>query len=402
MTRDPGDEHRGEYAAGEAHHGTPNPPGGDAPPGGRPIMRSDADVSPTGAESGVEGAATGADAGDATGAETGVERVGHDASAEIGELIGRLSVDEGMDRETRGRLLARLARLLGDAARRAGAAGLARGRLLADVLTAAAPHIPVRDLETLRAHHRGLEGEELADSLVRVACNATTAVGAAGGALAAAQFAAPPLLLTAPAQLAAETLVVAAIEVKLIAELHEVYGVRVQGSGTARAAAFLTAWTKRRGINPLEAGSFTNALGSAAKAALRKRLMRSLGRSLGTMGPFLTGAAAGAALNRTATKRVADAVRADLRRNTPAQPPAALFTVRSVPSPRTPLTRPDGPAQLDGPAQSDTAAKSDTAQPDGPGPQAPGDAPAGPLPPPGPAPGPAGQLPPPAPPPSEH
>jgi hypothetical protein len=236
-----------------------------------------------------------------------------DDSARIGELIGRLTVD-GMDTETRGRLLGRLARLLGQSARRAGAVGLARGRWLADQLTEAAPHIPIRDLETLRRHHRGLDGEELADSVERVACNATTAVGAAGGALAAAEFAAPPLLLTAPAQLAAETLVVAAIEVKLIAELHEVYGVRVQGSGATRAAAFLTAWAKQRGINPLENGSFTNALGPAAKTALRKRLLRTLGRSMSTLGPFLTGAAAGAALNRTATKRVATSIRNDLRR----------------------------------------------------------------------------------------
>src|SRR5712664_315574 len=40
-----------------------------------------------------------------------------DASAEIGDLVSRLSGDEKMDRETRGRLLARLARLLGASAR---------------------------------------------------------------------------------------------------------------------------------------------------------------------------------------------------------------------------------------------------------------------------------------------
>jgi len=238
-----------------------------------------------------------------------------DASAEeIGALIGRLSAgDDDMDRETRGRLLRRLARLIGQSARRAGASGYARGRWLADLMTAAAPHIPIRDLETLSAHHHDLTGEELAESVVRVASNGTTAVGAAGGALAAVEFAAPPMLLTAPAQLAAETLVVAAIEVKMIAELHEVYGVRVEGSGTVRGAAFLTAWARRRGINPLETGSLTNALGSAAKVALRKRLLRTLGRSLTTMGPFLTGAAAGAALNRTATRKLATEIRKDLR-----------------------------------------------------------------------------------------
>lgn len=250
-------------------------------------------------------------------------------SAEIGELVGRLTTDDGMDRETRGRLLGRLARLLGQSARRAGASGVARGRWLADLLVAIVPHIPIRDLERLSAHHHGLTGEELADSLVKVAVNGTTAVGAAGGALAAVEFAAPPMLLTAPAQLAAETIVIAAIEVKLIAELHEVYGVRVQGGGATRAAAFLTSWAKQRGINPLETGSATGALGSAAKAALRKKMLRTLGRSMSTMGPFLTGAAAGAALNRAATKRLATTIRGDLRKNVgtpvplpPSEPPA--------------------------------------------------------------------------------
>ncbi|WP_433336007.1 hypothetical protein [Spirillospora sp. CA-294931] len=236
-----------------------------------------------------------------------------DGSAEIGELIGRLSGDDDLDRETRGRLLGRLARLLGQSARKAGAAGVARGKWLTDLLVAAAPHIPIRDLETLRAHHHGLIGEELADSVVRVASNGTTAVGAAGGALAAVEFVAPPLLLTAPAQLAAETLVIAAIEVKMIAELHAVYQVRVDGTGTARGAAFLTSWARQRGVNPLESGSLTSALGSAAKSALRKRLLKTLGRSMSTMGPFLTGAAAGAALNRAATKKLAEHVRKDLR-----------------------------------------------------------------------------------------
>ncbi|MBW8482164.1 hypothetical protein K1Y72_07285 [Actinomadura sp. PM05-2] len=240
--------------------------------------------------------------------------------------MGRLSAaaDDDMDRETRGRLLGRLARLLGQSARRAGASGFARGRWLADLLLAAAPHIPIRDLETLSAHHHGLTGEALADSVVKVASNATTAVGAAGGALAAVEFAAPPMLLTAPAQLAAETLVVAAIEVKMIAELHAVYEVRVQGSGSVRGAAFVTSWARQRGVNPMEAGSLTSALGTAAKSALRKRMLKTFGRHLTTFGPFLTGAAAGAALNRAATRRLGDVIRHDLRGRDPRDLPKLL------------------------------------------------------------------------------
>jgi hypothetical protein len=240
-------------------------------------------------------------------------------SQEMAELVGRLS-DEDLDRETRGRLLGRFARLLAASARRAGAAGAGRGRWLTDTVIQIAPHIPVRDVQTLRAHHKGLMGEPLADSVVRSAQRATTGVGAAGGALAAVEFAAPPLLLSAPAQMMAETVIVAAIEVKLIAELHEIYGVQVPGSGTARGAIFLQSWAQQRGFDPMQPGTVTAALGVAAKTGLRKRLLRTFGRHFTTLGPFLTGAVAGGALNRTATKRLADRIRHDLRgRHLPAE-----------------------------------------------------------------------------------
>jgi hypothetical protein len=232
---------------------------------------------------------------------------------EMAELVGRLSVEEDMDRETRGRLLGRIARLMAASARRAGAAGVGRGRWLTDTVMEIAPHVPVRDLETLRSHHDGLTGEALAESVVRAAQRATTGVGAAGGALAAIEFAAPPLLLTAPAQIIAETVVVATLEVKMIAELHEVYGVQVPGTGRARGAIFLQSWAQQRGFDPTQPGTVTAALGVAAKAGLRKRLLRTFGRHFTTLGPFLTGAVAGGALNRAATRRLADNIRNDLR-----------------------------------------------------------------------------------------
>ncbi|WP_308250256.1 hypothetical protein [Sphaerisporangium fuscum] len=219
-----------------------------------------------------------------------------------------------MDGAERRRLLGRLSVSLSAARKKARATGAARGRWLADVFASIAPRLPIRDLATLQEHHYGLSGDALADDLIRTAGKATMAVGAIGGALAAAEFAAPPLLLSAPAQLVAETLVVAAIEVKLIAELHEVYGVHVPGTGTQRAMAFTTAWSRQRGVDPLSPASVQMALGAAAKAALRKRLMRTLGRHLTTLGPFLTGAVAGGALNRAATRKLAHVVRDDLRR----------------------------------------------------------------------------------------
>ncbi|GAA3758005.1 hypothetical protein HDA32_001862 [Spinactinospora alkalitolerans] len=235
--------------------------------------------------------------------------------SEVGDLVQRLVADDGTDKERRVRLLGRLSKALAGSARAAGTKGVAGGRWLTDLFAnEIAPRVPVRDRETLVAHHGGLEGEELADALVRNATNATTAVGAAGGALAAVQFTAPPLLLTAPAQIVAETVVVAAIEVKLIGELHEVYGVPARGGPLQRTSGYLVSWAKKRGIDPLQAAeSVTVALGAAAKTALRNRLMRLLGRHLTTLGPYLTGAVAGGALNRAGTRTLARSVRADLR-----------------------------------------------------------------------------------------
>ena len=47
---------------------------------------------------------------------------------------------------------------------------------IADSLADVTPHIPVRDLETLRRHHDGLEGDALAERLIRNASRVTAAI----------------------------------------------------------------------------------------------------------------------------------------------------------------------------------------------------------------------------------
>jgi hypothetical protein len=204
---------------------------------------------------------------------------------------------------------------LASSARSAGRASVLGGRWLTELLIDTAPRIPLRDLPTLRGQHPGLSDEDLAETLISGAAKASGAVGAAGGALAAVEFVAPPTLLTAPAQIAAETLLVAAIEVKLIAELHEIYGVAVPGSPRQRTGQYLVAWTNRRGIDPLDPSGSRFSLGVAAKTALRRRLVRRAGRNLTTMGPFMSGAVAGSLINHRETRKLGEQIRADLRRS---------------------------------------------------------------------------------------
>jgi hypothetical protein len=137
----------------------------------------------------------------------------------------------------------------------------------------------------------------------------------------AIQWAAPPALLTAPVLLAAETIAVVAVEIKLIGELQELYGQPVPGGHAQRAITLLQAWAGRRGVNLMVPGrSLAAVLGTTARHELRDRLARRFGRNLTVLGPLFTGAAIAAYLNRRATLKLAEEVRADLDTRVPRVP----------------------------------------------------------------------------------
>ncbi len=187
-------------------------------------------------------------------------------------------------------------------------------RWVADAVGDIVPHLPIRSRETLRQHFPGMTDDEIADRLARNASRAAAAIGAAGGGIAAVEWVATPTLLTAPVVLAAETVAVVTVEIKLIGELHEVYGVPIPGSVTQRGVGLMTAWAHRRGINPMMPGVGVAAvLSTAARREMRDRLLRRFGRNLTSYGPMLTGAAVASYLNRRATLYLADEIRKDLR-----------------------------------------------------------------------------------------
>ncbi|MBB4944647.1 hypothetical protein F4556_000182 [Kitasatospora gansuensis] len=209
--------------------------------------------------------------------------------------------------------------LVGSLTRVLGRSGLAAakgagygGKALADRLVLAAPRIPIRSLATLRAQHpTAATPEELAELITLGACRSSAALGAGAGA--AAMLPVPPAM---PVEIAAETLSVAAVEIKLIAELHEIYGMPAVGTVAQRAGAYLTAWADGRGIDRAAlirpAGLAAMAVGSEVRQKLRKRLTRSTLRKLPSLTPLLIGAGIGATMNRRDTRRLADQVRADL------------------------------------------------------------------------------------------
>jgi hypothetical protein len=230
-------------------------------------------------------------------------------SGEVADLVGEVSETAGASR--RRRAAAAVSRIAGRGGR-AGWRGVRSGsRWLTAQVLAMAPRLPVRDQQTLRAQFPGLGREELADALIQGSARTASAMGAAAGVAMVLP------LPAAPVEVAVETLALVGIEIKLVAELHEVYGMRAPGSAPERMLAYVAAWANRRGVALGPAGLIL-VVGSPLRRRLQRRLIARAGRSAMSVGPLLSGAVAGAALNRRETRRLGRDVRDDLRRRSPA------------------------------------------------------------------------------------
>ena len=219
--------------------------------------------------------------------------------------------------------LGQLTQQIGQAARAAGAGAVASGRWIAEWVIDNSPRISIRDHVTLVADNDGLTGDALAEAMIAKAVRASGAVGATTGALMTVEELLPPAWITLPIELVAETVAVAAIEMRLVGELHEVYQRPIAGSPSQRGTAIVRAWAERRGLTPAVVvgggAGLAEWLGQTTRTELvrivRNRLLRRMGRNLATVGPMLVGAAAGATLNRRATRSLGDRVARDLRRS---------------------------------------------------------------------------------------
>jgi hypothetical protein len=279
-------------------------------------------------------------AGPPPGAPAG-DVVPYELPEQVAELAGQLSEEPSESR--RRRLALRLPRLAGRGGRSTWTGVQSGGRWLTTQVLEMAPRLPVRSADTLRRQFPGRSPDEIADLLIDGASKAAAGVGAAVGA--SAVLPVPPAVLV---EVGVETLAVVGIELKLVAELHEVYGMRAPGSRADRMMAYVDAWAHRRGIG-LAPGGLVLAVGSPLRRRLERRLLGRAGRSTASLGPLLTGAAAGALLNRRETRKLGREIRDDLRRRSPggtrwAGPPPGWAPPAGPLPPGQPGQVPPGPA----------------------------------------------------------
>jgi hypothetical protein len=269
--------------------------------------------------------------------ETGLGRAARAVADAVAGLVGGGPPEPGSPADRRRSAAAGLREVLGAVAGAVGGAlapGRARGApsapaaastpadrspgaLLGDLLAAAAPRLPIRDRERLRLAHPGASEDEIADALIARAARLTSGIGAAAGGLSAAHWFAPPSLLAVPLELGAETVLIGAVELVLVGELHELYGRRPPGDAAARASAYLAGWSAQRSVDGAGAAGLGSLLGTAGVRALRRRVTRRLAGTASSAAPLLIGAAVSSKLNRRATESLAARVLADLRATRP-------------------------------------------------------------------------------------
>jgi hypothetical protein len=274
-----------------------------------------------------------------------------EAGDPIAERAAELAteVTEARQPEERHRLTAAFASAARSGARATGrgARAVRRGAFastgwLTGQVMAMAPRVRVRNQATLRAQFPGLSTEDTADALITGAARASAAIGGAVGA-----WAALPALPAFPVEIVTETLALIGIEIKLIAELHELYGMPASGNVVDRASAYIGSWAHRRGVLAAAPGGLIMVAGSPLARRLRRRLYGRMGRTAFSLGPLFTGAMAGAMLNNRETRRLGMEIRADLRREARAaglspgwEPPAISEPARAEPQARTPRRKP--------------------------------------------------------------
>jgi hypothetical protein len=184
-------------------------------------------------------------------------------------------------------------------------------RVVDTLIERASQHVSQRHLPSLEAMH-GQQGLALTTALINRAIRDSGRIGAAGGAVASIQWAAPVTFIAIPAEIAAEAVATAIVEIRLIADLHTVHGRLLPTDPRERAVVLVQAWADQRGVRSDEPTSFHRALSGSGRRRVRHRLMLRLMRNVGSFAPLLSGAVIGASLNRRETKTLAAALRRDL------------------------------------------------------------------------------------------
>lgn len=206
--------------------------------------------------------------------------------------------------------------------RRAGTRAVLSGKWAAQTAVAYSQRIVLRDAKTLVDQFGLSEPKSIAHRLTRTSSRTTALIGVAAGAAASLEELAPPAWVVLPAEVLVETLVVAAIEMKMVGEIHSAYGIDFSDSITQRGFLVARAWAEARGIDPRSLASssvnsndedpWNRAARREVTRLMQRRMVRRTARNSGVLIPLMAGAAVGGTLNWRATSTLGRQISSDL------------------------------------------------------------------------------------------
>jgi hypothetical protein len=199
---------------------------------------------------------------------------------------------------------------------------------LKDGLSSLVPRTHARNLTQLRAAHPGLAPDELAQRLVADAARNSAAIGTVAACCAFA-----PIPAAAPLATAGESAAASALQLRLTAELHTVYGLLDPSPVNEGGTGYLAQWASRGSGGVVTSLEALRALALAVTRSLPKKLLRRMRpRTLFTASAVIAGLHRG----RT-TRRYGEALRRDLRAD-----PTAWSSWPDEPAPQPSPSHPAG------------------------------------------------------------
>ena len=225
-----------------------------------------------------------------------------------------------------------LPRLAGRGGRSAWAGLRSGGRWLTTQVLAMAPRLPVRSADTLRGQFPGRTPDELAD----IADRRRRRGPRRASARPSARRWCCPSSRPCRSRSAWRPWPWSASSSSSSPSCTRCTGMRPQGSKVDRTMAYVDSWAHRRGVGlaPGRPGARDRLAAAAAAGAAADRRA---GRSAFSLGPLLTGAAAGALLNRRETRKLGQEIRTTCAAARPPRPwpTGPREPPRLIPAPRT-------------------------------------------------------------------
>lgn len=180
------------------------------------------------------------------------------------------------------------------------------GAFVSSTLLETISQMKVRTGEELTQKYPDLSPRETAEVLIREAARTTLLLGGAAGAVSSAGALAPPLWVTLPLGPLAATLTTSLVELRLVREIHAIYGIPLDSSPQGMRKLFSSWASGKSSERPENLTEWKDTTQDAFTRLVQRQVLTRLARSVSSLAPMFIGAALGGALAHSGTQRLGE------------------------------------------------------------------------------------------------